>query len=78
MVHYVKFLDLAGIDITFFTAHSTWSSFTFKAKKLELSFKDIHIAQAWRGCNTFRKFYNLAIRKNFGHEIISDFSKDKI
>lgn len=78
MVHYVKFLDLARIDITLFTAHSTWNSCTFKANKLGLSFKDINIAQAWRGYNTFRKFYNLAILKNFGHEIISDFNKDEI
>ena len=64
---YVKlFLGEAGIDITAFTAHSTRSSSTSKAKAVGLNLKDIIKAAGWRSEHCFRKHYDLPLKANFG------------
>ena len=67
ITRYVKmFLELAGIDITVFTCHSTRKASTSKANNLGLSLKDINRAAGWFSSSTFVKHYNLHIVNNFG------------
>ena len=76
IARYIKlFLELCGIDITVFTAHSVRSSSTSKANNIGLSIQDIQKAAGWRGTSTFQRFYKLPIVKNFGEELLCDFQK---
>ena len=73
IVRYIKlYLELSGIDVTVFTAHSTRRSSTNKASNVELCLKGIEKAAGWRGSSTFRKYYNLPLIKDFGEEILVD------
>jgi len=70
ITRYVKsILELAGIDITVFTCHSTRKASTSMANNLGLSLKDINKAAGWSSSNTFVKHYKLQIVKNFGNVI---------
>ena len=53
----LKFLGMAGIDITVFTAHSIRKASTSKANNMGLSLKDIAKAAGWSNETTFQKFY---------------------
>ena len=71
IAQYVKtFLGMAGVDLTVFTAHSTRSASSSKANNIGLSIKDIQKAAGWTNDSTFRRFYNLPIKRNFGSAII--------
>ena len=72
IARYVRsFLIWAGIDLTF-TAHSTRSASTSKAYNEGLSLKDINKAAGWSNkCETFRKFYNMPLKRNFGKVILN-------
>ena len=54
-------------------SHSTRSSSTSKANNIGFCLKDIEKTAGWRGSNTFRKYCNLPLIKNFGEEILDDF-----
>ena len=71
LARYVKnFLGMAGIDLTVFSAHSTRSASSSKANNIGLSLKDIAKAAGWKSGNTFQKFYQFPIRKNFGECLV--------
>ena len=53
----VEVLTLAGIDTSTFTAHSTRSASTSKAKSQGISTKDILKRGHWSNRSTFQKFY---------------------
>ena len=75
MARYIKlFLELSGINVTVFIAHSTRGSSTSKANNIGLYLKDIGKAAGWRGSSLFKKYYNLTLIKNFGEEILVDFN----
>ena len=75
MLRYIKlFLELSGIDVTVFTAHSTRISSTSKANNVGSCLKDIEKAAGWRGSSAFRKYYNLPLIKNFREEILGNLS----
>ena len=72
IARYVKcFMANAGIDLTQFSAHATRSASTSKAKTLGMSLKDICAGAGWKSDSTFRKFYNLPVkRQNIGDVIL--------
>jgi hypothetical protein len=75
LARYVRsFLDFAGIELTF-SAHSTRSASTSRANNEGLSLKDINRAAGWSdNCETFRKFYNKPLKRNFGNVILKSHS----
>ena len=62
-------LEKCGIDIKTFSAHSTRSASTSKAKHY-LSLSEISNAAGWSGVRTFAKHYDKPILKNFGETIL--------
>ena len=57
IARYIKtFIELAGIDITVFTAHSTRNSSTSKANNAGLSVKNMQKAAGWSSSLTFTKY----------------------
>ena len=66
------FLQLAGIDITAFKAHSTRAAATSAAHVAGVSVADIMKAVDWKRESTFRRFYHRPVQDhNFGHSILS-------
>ena len=69
---YIKlFLELSGIDVTAFTAHSTRSTSTSKANNVGLCLKETENAAVLRLGNITA---NLPLIKNFEKEILGDFN----
>lgn len=62
-------LSKSGIDTTTFTAHSTRSASTSKAKQ-NLSLSEIAQAAGWAGSQTFARHYNKPIVENYGLAIM--------
>ena len=60
---------MARIDLTVSTAHSMRSASSSKAKRLDLSIKDIAKAAGRKGESTFQKYYNFPVIKHFDAEI---------
>ena len=59
IARYVRnMLELAGIDITSFSAHSVRSASTSSARRRNLSMVEICRAAGWSSCRTFGRFYN--------------------
>ena len=60
---YVKlFLNLLGIVMTMYTAHSTKNSSFSRVENLELSLKNIQKAVGWSQSSTLRKFFKLPFK----------------
>ena len=63
-------LTKSGIETKTFSAHSTRSASTSKARTKNLSLVEISKAAGWSNSRTFAKFYNKTIVHNFGEEIL--------
>ena len=63
-------LSRAGINTTTFTAHSTRSASTSKAKQTNLSISEIMKAAGWSSERTFATFYKKPILHNYGSSIL--------
>jgi hypothetical protein len=64
-------LDMAGIDTTIFTAHSTRTASTSCAKAKGLPSHVIMAAADWHSESTFAKFYDKCIvKENFGGKLL--------
>ena len=74
IARYAKsFLKEAGIDIKVFSAHSTRASSSSKADAAGLSLVNICKAAGWKTESTFRRFYQLPVkRENFGQIILKN------
>ena len=64
-------LGEAGVDIVTFSSHSTRSAATSCAKAQGVSIKEIGEAAGWTNCETFARFYDRPIIKNFGEAVMS-------
>ena len=64
-------LSRSGIETTTFTAHSTRSASTSKAKR-NLSLTEIAKAAGWSNNRTMAKFYNKPIISNFGSAVLDN------
>ena len=68
---YVKlFLNLAEIDVSVYTLHSTRSSSSTKVKNLGLRLKDIQKTVGWSQKTTFSKLYKLPFKNNYGATLL--------
>jgi integrase len=56
-------MELAGVDIQTYKAHSTRSASTSKAKERGMTTKQIMQAANWKNANTFLRYYNKNIDK---------------
>lgn len=66
-------LDLSGIDITSFTAHSTRAASTSAAAEKGLPFSVILDAAGWSQEGTFTRFYRKNVTKNYSQCILDQF-----
>ena len=57
-----KLLEMAGIDIKTFTAHSTRGASTSAATLKGLSLDEINRAAGWSNSKTFQKHYSMNVR----------------
>ena len=69
-------LELSGIDIHIFSAHSTRSAATSKARMCGISVKDICNAAGWTNAATFGRFYDRPVNDNgvISSVLLNDFS----
>ena len=66
-------LQLAGIDTSTLSAHSTRAASTSAAKAQKLSITTIMASAGWSSENTLTKYYNKTISKpteNFGKQLL--------
>ena len=78
VARYIKdFLNAAGIDLKTFSAHSTRSASTSKAKKIGMSILDINKAAGWKGTSTFRKHYDLPMHNRYDNELQKSYMGNK-
>jgi hypothetical protein len=56
-------MELAGIDISIYKAHSTRSATTSKAKIIGLSAQEIMQRANWTRESTFRRFYHRNLKE---------------
>ena len=63
-------LLMAGINCSVFSAHATRSASTSMAKSKGMSLADINKAAGWTNSETFARFYDKYIVKNFGETIL--------
>ena len=54
----VRIMELAGVDVATYKAHSTRSAATSKAKVMGLSIAEIMQRANWKCAGTFRRFYD--------------------
>ena len=64
-------LLMAGINCSVFSAHSTRSASTSMALLKGMSLADINKAAGWTNSETFARFYDKPIVKNFGETILT-------
>lgn len=72
-----KVLEMAGIDPSVYTAHSTRAASTSYASNIGLSVTTILGAAGWSNESTFAKYYKKALKQNFGQSIIENYFKLK-
>ncbi|GFO39548.1 reverse transcriptase/ribonuclease h/methyltransferase [Plakobranchus ocellatus] len=63
-------LDLSGIDLTLFTAHSTRAASTSAAARAGLPLASILNSAGWSSECTFARFYRKEIKTNFGQALL--------
>ena len=66
----IDVLTKAGIKTTTFTAHSTLSVATSKARTRGLSLTEVSKAAGWSNSRTFATFYDKPISNNFGLAVL--------
>lgn len=68
-------MQLAGIQVAVFKAHSVRGASTSKLAKLHLSIKSIMQKASWKSENTFRKFYQkeVIVDTDTAHEMLKNF-----
>lgn len=71
-------LEMADIDITKFTAHSTRAASTSAALSCGVPVSNILAAAGWSQETTFSKFYNKNIKTNFGQSLVLSFYQRKM
>lgn len=64
-------LQLAGIDITVFSSHSTRAASASKAKSLGVSLAEVNRAAGWSNTDTFGRFYDKIITDEHEQDNIS-------
>ena len=67
-------LRLAGIDMSMYTAHSTWSSSSSAEARYNIPITSIMKAASWSNDNVFTKFYNKPVNKEaeYGTAMLSN------
>ena len=65
-------LELSGICVKTFGAHSVRGASTSKAKSMGLTLKQISKAAGWTADSTFSRHYNRPIEPNFGARILEN------
>lgn len=71
-------LEMAGIDSSVYTAHSTRAASTSRASHIGVSISTILDAAGWSNECTFATHYKKVARPNFGQSIINDYFKGNV